>query len=245
MREKGKKAWKVLSWMFFGFFIAGMLCMSSIPAMASEKEKAQAIVDKAKATISDFMNDSNFSWLRSYLANAKGVVIFPQVVKGGFFLGGSGGTGVLLVRHGMTDNWSVPAFYTLGSVTFGLQIGGEAAEVIMVATNQKAIDTLLSTSVKLGGDASIAAGPVGGGAKGDVGVPSVTADFVSFARSKGLYAGLNLEGAVLAVRDSLNEGYYGKAVRPVDIITKKAVTNAGSNELRAAVKKAASMKKHK
>lgn len=245
MKEKGKKAWKVLSRILFGFLVAGVLSMSSNPAMASEREKAQAIVDKSKATLSDFMNDSNFSWLRNYLASAKGIIIFPQVVKGGFFLGGSGGTGVLLVRQGMTDNWSVPAFYTLGSVTFGLQIGGEAAEVIMVATNQKAIDSLLSTSVKLGGDASIAVGPIGGGAKGDVGVPSVTADFVSFARSKGLYAGLNLEGAVLAVRDSLNEGYYGKAVKPTDIIVRKAVANAGSNELRAAVRKAAPLKKHR
>jgi lipid-binding SYLF domain-containing protein len=245
MKEQWKKAWKVLSWMMFGFLIAGVLCMSSTPAMASEKEKAQAIVDKAKGTLADFMSDSNFSWLPSYLAGAKGVIIFPQVVKGGFFIGGSGGTGVLLVRHAMTDNWSAPAFYTLGSVTFGLQIGGEAAEVIMVATNQKAIDSLLSSSVKLGGDASIAAGPIGGGAKGGVGVPAVTADFVSFARSKGLYAGLNLEGAVLAVRDSLNEGYYGRAVRPVDIIIRKDVANPGSNELRAAIKKAASIKKRK
>ncbi len=245
MKEKWKKTWKVLSWMLFGFLIAGMLGMSSTPAIAAEKDKAQAIVDKAKGTIADFMNDSNFSWLPKYLASAKGVVIFPQVVKGGFFLGGSGGTGVLLVRQGMTDNWSEPAFYTLGSVTFGLQIGGEAAEVIMVATNQKAIDTLLSSSVKLGGDASIAAGPIGGGAKGGVGVPAVTADFVSFARSKGLYAGLNLEGAVMAVRDSLNQGYYGRAVRPADIIVRKDVANPGSNELRAAVRKAASMKKRK
>ncbi len=164
---------------------------------------------------------------------------FPQVLKGGFFLGGSGGTGVLLVRNSETGTWSEPAFYTVGSVTFGLQIGAEAAEVVMLAMNQKAIDTLLISTAKLGADVSIAVGPVGGGAKGSVAVPAVTADFLSFARSKGLYAGLNLEGSVLAVRDSLNDGYYGKSVSPKDIIVKRDVRNSGANALRAAVEKAA------
>ncbi len=245
MKEIRKKALMILSRMTFVLLTASLVITSTSLAIAAEKEKAQAIVDKAKGTLADFMNDSTFSWLPGYLANAQGIVIFPQVVKGGFFIGGSGGTGVLLVRNATGDTWSEPAFYTLGSVTFGLQIGGEAAEIIMVATTQKAVDTLLSSSVKLGGDASITAGPIGGGAKGGVGVPSVTADFVSFARSKGLYAGLNLEGAVMAVRDSLNEGYYGRAVRPADIVIRKVVANPGSNELRAAVGKAASRKKTK
>ncbi len=184
------------------------------------------------------MSDSNFSWMWKYIKHAKGVIIFPQVIKGGFFIGGSGGTGVLLVRDRATGTWSEPAFYTLGSVTFGLQIGGEAAEVVMLAMNQKAVDSLLSSSVKLGGDASIAIGPIGGGAKGSATLPEVTADFVSFTKAKGLYAGLNLEGSVLAVRDSLNESYYGKAVTPkVIFFTKKAV-NPGSDRLRAELEKA-------
>jgi len=206
---------------------------------AADKEDAQVIVDKAKATFTSIMSDSNFSWLHQSLKDAKGVVIFPQVLKAGFFLGGSGGTGVVLVRNAENGNWSDPAFYTVGSVTFGLQIGAEAAEVVMLAMNQKAIDTLLTSTAKLGADASIAVGPVGGGAKGSVAVPSVTADFLSFARSKGLYAGLNLEGSVLAVRDSLNESYYGKGIGPKDIIGKKGVRNAGAKALRVAVEKAA------
>jgi lipid-binding SYLF domain-containing protein len=206
---------------------------------AADKENAQVIVDKAKSTFTSIMSDSNFNWLHKTLKDAKGVVIFPQVLKAGFFLGGSGGTGVVLVRNAETGKWSNPAFYTVGSVTFGLQIGAEAAEVVMLAMNQKAIDTLLTSTAKLGADASVAIGPVGGGAKGSVAVPSVTADFLSFARSKGLYAGLNLEGSVLAVRDSLNESYYGKGVGPKDIIGKKGVKNAGANALRTAVQKAA------
>jgi lipid-binding SYLF domain-containing protein len=140
------------------------------------------------------------------------------------------------VRDEKTGNWSAPAFYTIGSVTFGLQIGGESAEVVMLAMTQKAIDSLLSSSFKLGGEASIALGPVGGGAKASTDIPSVTADFLTFAKSKGLYAGLNLEGLVVGVRDSLNQAYYGKDVRPVDILVKKDVSNSRSAELREALK---------
>ncbi len=219
----------------FAFTLVGS---SFTSATAADKAEAQSIVDKAKGTLTDLMNDNNFSWLRHYIKQARGVVIFPQVIKGGFFIGGSGGTGVLLVRNRETGVWSQPAFYTLGSVTFGLQIGGEAAEVVMLAMNQKALDTMLSSSVKLGGDASIAVGPLGGGAKGSATIPEVTADFLSFAKSKGLYAGLNLEGSVLATRGALDESYYGKAVGPQDIIYGKKVANPGADSLRAELKKA-------
>jgi len=127
-------------------------------------------------------------------------------------------------------------FTNLGSVTFGLQIGGEVAEVVILAMTQKGIDSLLASSIKLGGDVSIALGPVGAGVKANVDVPNVTADFLTFAKSKGLYAGLNLEGAVVAVRDSLNEAYYDRYVRPVDIVVKNTVSNRGSAGLQEALK---------
>jgi len=229
---------KICRWAMTGVFMVMMLSGLSVTAVAADKAEAQSIVDKSKGAFSTLTGDEAFSWLHGYLKTAKGVLIFPQVLKGGYFLGGSGGTGVLLVKDEATGTWSEPAFYTVGSVTFGLQIGGEAAEVVMVATNQKALDSLLSSTLKLGGDSSIAIGPVGGGAKGAVTIPAVTADFVSFTKTKGLYAGLNLEGSVLAVRDELNRAYYGKEVTPKDIIVHKTVGNAGANELRAALKKA-------
>ena len=140
---------------------------------------------------------------------------------------------MLVARNEKTGKWSQPAFYTIGSVTFGLQIGGEAAEVIMMARTQRALDSLYSSSFKLGGDTSIAAGPVGAGAKSNV-----MTDFVSFARTKGAYAGVSLEGAVIKTRDGWNKAYYGKAVRPVDIIVKGAVSNPGSAELRKTIAQA-------
>ena len=206
--------------------------ISATAAMASDAGDAQAIVDKARVTFQGFMRDSNYTWFHTHLRSAKGLLIFPQVLKAGFIFGGSGGTGVLVVRDEKTGDWSQPAFYTIGAVSFGLQIGGEAAEVVMMAMSQKAIDSLFASSFKLGGDTSIALGPVGAGAKGNI-----TADFISFAKSKGIYAGLNLEGSVVDVRDSLNKAYYNQDVRPVDIIVKGVVSNSGSAELRGTLKK--------
>ena len=239
MKESLKQICRNSLWSLAAILIFSMAFASFTPAHAAEKSEAQSMVDKSKATLVDVTNDNYFSWLNGYLKDAKGVLIFPQIIKGGFVFGGSGGTGVFLVRDEATGAWSYPAFYTLGSVTFGLQIGGEAAEVVMLAMSKKAVNTLLSSSVKLGGDVSIAVGPVGGGAKGSVAVPEVTADFISFTRTKGLYAGLNLEGSVLVIRDGLNEAYYGDGTLPIDIIIKKQTGNPGADDLRAALQKAA------
>jgi lipid-binding SYLF domain-containing protein len=238
MRKKTMNVLHMGITMLAAIFTFTLVCGSFTAAMAADKAEAQSIVDKAKGTFVDLMNDENFYWLRGYIKKAKGVVIFPQIIKGGFFIGGSGGTGVLLVRDNENGTWSNPAFYTLGSVTFGLQIGGEAAEVVMLAMNQKAVDSLLSSSMKLGGDASIAIGPIGAGAKGSATIPAVTADFLSFAKTKGLYAGLNLEGSVLAVRDSLDESYYGKPIGPRDIIHGSKAVNPGADALREELEKA-------
>ena len=238
MKEHVKQIFKSIPCLLTGIFMVTMLAGASTTAFAANQTEAQSIVDKSKGALADMTGNEAYSWLHEYIKTAKGVLIFPQVLKAGFFLGGSGGTGVLLVHNEATGTWSEPAFYTLGSVTFGLQIGGEAAEVVMLAMNQKAIDSLLSSSVKLGGDVSISIGPVGGGAKGAVTVPAITADFVSFTKTTGLYAGLNLEGSVLAVRDDLNSGYYGKMITPKDIFVMKNVGNPGANGLRSALQKA-------
>ncbi|MGO9379743.1 MAG: lipid-binding SYLF domain-containing protein [Dissulfurispiraceae bacterium] len=214
--------------------VSFVVCMTmAMPAMATDQADAQGLVDKARITFGEFVSDKQYSWFQEHLKYAKGLLIYPQVLKGGFIVGGSGGTGVLVVRAENTNEWSQPAFYTIGSVTLGLQIGGEASQIIVMAMSQKAIDSLLSSSFKLGGDISVALGPIGAGAK-----ENITADFISFAKSKGLYAGVNLEGAVVEVRDSLNNAYYGKRLTPVDILIKKDVINAGSDELRTAVKDA-------
>lgn len=229
MRNKDKNfgggAGLLLALVFFAFSVQ--------PAAAAEPVEQQGTVDKALVTFRNFMADKELEWFHNNLKDAKALLIVPNLLKAGFILGGSGGSGVLVARDENTGDWSQPAFYTIGSVTFGLQIGGESAEVIMMIRTQKALDALFTTKFKLGGDTSVAAGPVGVGAKS-----GVTADIVSFAKSKGLYAGLNLEGAVVKVSDKSNKAYYKKKASPVDIIVKKTVSNPGSNNLRTELKKA-------
>ena len=208
------------------------LVSTIVRTMAADKDDAQGIVDKANVTLNEFIRDKNYWWLHDNIGKAKGVLIYPQVLKAGFIFGGSGGTGVFLARNG-EGAWSQPAFYTMGSVTFGLQIGGEAAEVIVLCMTQRAADALMTTKVKFGGDTSIALGPVGVGAKANV-----IADFISFAKSKGLYAGLNLEGSVVDVRESLNRAYYSASLTPIQIIVEKKAKNAGSSALIGSLKKA-------
>jgi lipid-binding SYLF domain-containing protein len=218
----------------FATILAAMFLVAATPgAMAADMEDAQGIVDKSRVTLSGFVRDKDYAWLRENIKKAKGVLIYPQVLKAGFVLGGSGGTGVLLAKDSTTGEWSGPAFYTLGSVSFGLQIGGEAAEVVVLVMSQKGVDAMLTSKFKLGGDTSIALGPVGTGAKANV-----TADFISFAKSKGLYAGLNLDGSYIDVRDTLNKAYYGKEATPVDILVKKSVSNLEAVPLKEELKKA-------
>jgi len=218
---------KTMTMVFIGLLIISL----TSPVSASDQ---QALVDRARITFESFMADPNMTWLQENLHAAKGLVIVPSLLKAGFIFGGSGGSGVLIVPDAKTGNWSEPAFYTIGSVTFGLQIGGEAAEVIMYVRSQKAVDRMLTSRLKFGGDTSISVGPVGAGAKANV-----VADILSFSRSKGAFAGLSLEGAVVSVRDKWNSSFYGKPVSPVDILVKNAVSNPGSVGLREAVAKAA------
>ncbi len=203
------------------------------PTMAAEPVKQQILVDQARIIFQSFMIDKNMAWFREHMHQAKGFLIIPELLKGGWFVGGSGGRGVLVVKDEKTGDWSQPAFYTIGSVTLGIQFGGEKSEIIMVVFTRKGLESLYSSSFKFGGDVSIAAGPVGGGAKADV-----MADFISFVRSKGAFAGISMEGAILKANYDWNQAYYGKAASPSNIIVHKSVSNPGSAELRNSIREA-------
>ncbi len=225
---------KRLSILLFAAAIIGAFLTVPGMALASDKTDAQAIVTKANITFNSFMSDKNFTEMRKLSRSAKGIFIAPQVLKGAFIWGASGGTGVLLVRE-EGGKFTQPAFYTIGSVSFGLQIGGQASEIILLAMTDRGVTTLLQNSVKLGADVGIAAGPYGAGAQ--AATANISADILSFSRSKGLYGGISLDGAVVDVRDSLNNAYYNKPVTPTDILVKKNVSNAHADKLRASVAK--------
>jgi len=228
MKKNRRKHFIAVCAAVVGTLFSGLLS----PALSAEPTEEQLLVDKARITFESFISDPNMSYLKQHLKEAKGILIVPSLLKAGFVFGGSGGSGVLIVNDAKKGQWSQPAFYTIGSVSFGLQIGGEAAEVIMMVRTQKAVDKLLTSSFKLGGDTSIAVGPVGAGAKSNV-----VADIFSFSRSKGAFAGLALDGSVITTRDKWNAAYYGKPASPVDILVTHSVSNPGSAELRKTVAK--------
>ena len=203
------------------------------PAWASGLEEQQ-LVEKAKHTVESFMGDPNFTWFQKNVKDAKALVIIPQQLRAAFGIGVDAGSGVLVARDKQTGEWSEPVFYILGGLSVGFQIGGEASEVIIMARTQGAVENLHASSFKLGGDASIAAGPFGIGAEGATSA-NLKADFLSFSRSKGIYAGISLEGSIISVDDDANEAYYGQKVRPVDILISKSVKNEHSSGLRQAI----------
>jgi lipid-binding SYLF domain-containing protein len=203
------------------------------PVGATEPVKQQLLVDRARITFKSFMIDKNMAWFREHLPQAKGLLIIPDLLQGAWFIGGSGGRGVLVVKNPNTGDWSQPVFYTIGSLSFGIQFGGEKSEIIMMVFSEKGLNRLYSSSFKFGGDASIAAGPVGGGAKADI-----MTDFVSFVRSQGAFAGVSMEGAIVKVNYDWNEAYYGQKVSPIGIIKQQLVSNPESAELRNTIRDA-------
>jgi lipid-binding SYLF domain-containing protein len=207
--------------------------LGSGPARAQVDAEQQATVNKAVESVNRFAADPDMQWFRNNVGKAKGILIVPVSVKGGFIIGGSGGVGVFLAR-GEANDWSYPAFYQLASVTFGLQAGGDVSEIVMLVMSEKGRNALLTREFKLGGDVSVAAGPVGAGAKAQ------TADVLAFSRTKaGVYGGLNVEGSVVNPKDDWNNLYYGQTVTPSQILVSRAVTNPKAEPLRAAVAAAA------
>lgn len=194
-------------------------------ATADEAAEAKVVVSNANQTFSNFIKDPDMVWFRNNLNKAHGLLIVPKLGRGGFIIGGSGGRGLLLARDSESGRWSEPAFYTMGSASIGLQIGGEVSEVILVVMSKRGVDAFLSTKAQLGADMSVAAGPVGTGTR------AATADILSFARSKGAFAGLTVEGSIVEPDDTRNTAYYGKAVSPVDILIRHSVNNPHSDEL--------------
>jgi lipid-binding SYLF domain-containing protein len=177
-------------------------------AVAEDAQEGRQLVEQARLTFESFIADPNLGEnLRVLVNKARGVLIYPQVLRGAFIIGVSGGSGVLLVRDLASGKWGGPAFYTIGEASFGLQAGGDASEVVLVALTDRGVSALLATSAKLGANASVALGPVGVGLTGAT--ANLSVDIVSYSRNQGLYAGVSLEGAVVAVRGALNRAYYG------------------------------------
>lgn len=215
-------------------FLAAILLATTLFGTTARAEDAAMTVERARTTLNDLTSDPTVVGpVKDYLKRAKGVLIIPQLVKAGFVLGGEYGEGVLLA-HTAAGDWSDPAFYSLAAGSIGLQAGVEAKQVLLVVMTEKGLNSLMSDQVKFGADASIAVGTIGGGI-GASSSGSLGADFVAFAKSKGLFGGGAFDGAVIQTQPEKNEAFYRTAASPKQILIERRFTADKAEPLRAAL----------
>ena len=212
-------------------FSLGLLALAlSAPLAARAETDQQMVVDRAQKTIADLSRDKAFGNARQLLHRARAVLIVPRLIKGGFIVGGEGGTGVMLV-HGAGNTWSDPAFYALGSASFGLQAGLEQSETVMLVMTQKGLDALLRDQFKFGAQAGIAVVTLGSGVEGAIGGASPP-DVVVWSSSSGVYAGISLDGSVLRAQPDDDRAYYGRPLSSRDILFGRGGASAHAAALR-------------
>ncbi len=207
--------------------------MLPFAARGQAVSEPQRIVDRARIIVEDFKADPNFSGIRPFIQNAYGVIIIPQLLRGGFIVGGQYGNGVLLVRDVQSGAWSDPVFVVMVGASIGLQIGGEASDLLLTIMHEDAVAKLLAHQFKLGVDASAAIGPLGAGA-GAATTTRFGEDVYIFSRNIGLFAGMTFDGTVITPRHEWNEIYYGRKVSPREIVAGR-VRNSGAEALKRAL----------
>ena len=190
-----------------------------LPALAEDQdEKVDNRIADATNVFREILNVPS-GIPKDLLNRADCVVIYPSVKKAAFIVGGSYGRGLITCRKGedFSGPWSAPAMYALEGGSFGFQIGGQATDFVLLVMNQSGADSVMSSKVKLGGDASIAAGPVGRTASAETDIV-MKAQILSYSRSQGLFAGVSLEGSTLRSDDGANKTLYGRDISAKEIV---------------------------
>ena len=192
------------------------------------KEDAEVIVEKARLVIEDVRTAPDSGAAYDLIRQSAGVVIIPDMFKGGFVVGGSYGRGVVVARK--DGKWSGPSFVYIGAGSIGFQIGAQLTDLILVVIGQNTMDSFLRSSFKLGADAAIAVGPVGAQATAATDI-LLKGGIYSYSRSKGLFAGVSLEGAGMGTEYDLNRAYYQTTSNPKDILYGQVETPVSAQKL--------------
>lgn len=221
---------KAFAGLTFVFALSGTALLTVAPAQAQGYSEEQELVDRAAITFNKLINDSQFRGIPAYLREAQGILIVPELIKGGFILGAEGGDGVLLLRQ-PGGTWSYPAFYTVGAGSIGFQIGIESKEVIYLIMNTGAVEAVLNDQAKVGVNLSGAFGPVGAGFSAST-TTNLDRDIIAFSQGSGLFAGGSFEGSVIARRGDMNEAYYGPGATSRGITQQNLSSNPGAENLR-------------
>src|ERR1700723_3075480 len=200
------------------FACAMSALLLAVTSWADDKEKDEDRLKNAGTVFKEILNVPD-DVPQDLLDKADCVVVFPSVLKAAFIVGASYGRGVMTCRTGpdFTGPWGAPSMMALEGGSFGLQIGGEATDFVLLVMNDRGANGILSSKVKLGGDASVAAGPVGRTASAETDV-SIRAEILSYSRARGLFAGVSLEGSTIRPDNDANERIYGEKISAKDIV---------------------------
>ncbi len=229
---KIKKRWTVV--------MIGMLALAPL-SFAKDADKAKAQQDRLRnvdTVLKEILKVPD-NIPQELLDKARCVIVMPSVLKAAFVVGGSYGRGTMVCRTGkdFSGPWGAPAMYALEGGSIGLQIGGEATDFVLLVMNDRGADSLLHSKVKLGADASVAAGPVGRTAAADTDA-YMRSEILSYSRARGVFAGISLEGSTLRPDNDANRNLYGRSVTAAQIIKESEVqAPAVANELIAQLQK--------
>lgn len=207
--------------------MAAVFCLALAVGQAAQAQAKKNLKDevsqseKAAEVFREIIDTPDKGIPQELVENAECVAVFPSVIKAGFIFGGRGGRGVASCRT--ASGWSAPAYFTLGGGSFGLQIGAQSTDFILLFMSKDGLDSLLSNEFTLGADASVAAGPVGrqAGASTDL---KLNAKILSYSRSKGLFAGLELKGVVIKPDKDDMRDVYGEGVTAKEVLKENKVT---------------------
>jgi lipid-binding SYLF domain-containing protein len=211
------------------FSMMAMVALLCLPANA-QKDENKRIQNTGKVMVEILNVPDDIP--EDLLDKAECVIVLPSVVKFAIGFGGSYGRGVMSCRSGkgFTGPWSAPSMMALEGGSFGLQLGGQATDFVLLVMNRRGADSILSSEVKLGGDMAAAAGPVGRSAAASTDA-SMKAEILSYSRSRGLFARISLEGSTLRADNDGNEKIYGKGITAKDIVINSAIRPPASSKL--------------
>ena len=215
--------------LLLGAFIGALALVSGETRAQSVQ---QQIVDRATLSVQDLLASSDApTEAQRLLQRSRAVMVCPRQFRAGFIFGGEGGDCVLVARDG-GGSWSSPAFYTMGSGSVGFQVGVQDSQVMLIIMTDRGLNAILDSQFRIGGDASLAFATLGVGV-GAATTTAVGADIVSFSRTRGLFAGLSLEGSMLSFRNTFNREYYGREVSARGLVISMEAHNPGADPLRA------------
>jgi lipid-binding SYLF domain-containing protein len=211
------------------FLLIILMVITGLPASAQKDENKR--IQNAGKVMVEILNVPD-DIPQDILGKAECVIVLPSVVKFALGFGGSYGRGVMTCRSGkdFSGPWSAPSMMALEGGSFGLQLGGQATDFVLLVMNRRGADSILSSKVKLGGDVAAAAGPKGRNAAASTDV-TMRAEILSYSRSRGLFAGISLEGSTLRPDNDGNERLYGKGITAKDVVINSSIHPPASAKL--------------